>query len=158
MPENKVLVVDACIPIAKFSGKEPAFQQQHTDRFCELVEKEPIKILVFKKVLEEVGKKFPNLIKPTKEYFSELKSKGKFELLENAEFLNELEEILELRQIAKSEDYSLSFEDTLQIYYAEKIGIPLISWDNALIDFCESRGTDAFRPKEFCDNYKEKYG
>jgi len=158
VPENKVLVVDACIPIAKFNGKEPAFQQQHTDRFCKLVEREPIKIVIIKKVLDEVSKKFPNLSKPTEEYLSELKLKGKFELVENKEFANKLGEIIELRRIAKLEDYDLSFEDSLQIYYAEKAGVPLISWDNAIIDFCETKGTTAFRPNEFCDDYERKYG
>lgn len=157
MPEHKVLIVDACVPIAKFRGAEPPFQQQHTDRFCNLVRQEPIKILIIEKVLEEVGKKFPNLVKPTKEYLSDLEAKGKFELIENRRFRNDTESILELQETAKSNDCDLSFEDSLQVYFAEKSKIPLISWDNGIIDFCEIRGITAFRPNEFCDYYEEKY-
>lgn len=157
MPEHKVLIIDACIPIAKFKGNEPPLQQQHTDRFCDLLRREPIKAVIIEKVLEEIEKKFPNLVKPIKEYLSELKAAGKFELIENKRFIGETENILELQESAKSGNFDLSFEDALQVYFAEKTKIPIISWDAGIIDFCETRKITAFRPNEFCDYYESKY-
>ena len=86
MEQYNELLVDACIPIAKFKGSDPAFQLQHTDIFFQMVESYPLKILIIKKVLSEANK-YNYLMDSINDFFTKLESKGKFFMIQNDRIL-----------------------------------------------------------------------
>lgn len=157
MAEYKTLVVDACIPIAKFRGADPPFQQSHTDIFCSLVEDHPLKIEIIESVLEEVSRKYGYLMPSVNEFLEKLRSAGKFELIKKSAFAGHTAQIHSAREDAKAKGFNLSFTDALQVHYAKISKCPLISWDRAVIDYCELEGITAFRPNEFCEHYERNY-
>lgn len=157
MEQYKNLIVDACVLIAKFRGADPPFQQQHTDFFFELVQNHNLKILVVRRALDEAIGKYAFICSSLNDFMEQLKSAGKFGLIENNALQQHLPEIMQLRQKAKRGGFDLSFADVAQIFYAIKIKAPLVSWDAGIIDYCIENGIAAFRPNEFCMDYQQKY-
>ncbi|MDO8537527.1 MAG: hypothetical protein Q7S21_01450 [archaeon] len=157
MEKAKNILVDASVLISKFRGEEPPVQQQHTDLLVELIEKNPLKVLIIKKVFEEIGNKYSVLIPSVEEFFDKLKAMGKFESIDASLFDKNKEEILNIKKESQNEGFSLSFADVAQIFYSKTYKVPLITWDNGIIDYCELHGIKAFRPNNFYEEYMKKY-
>jgi len=113
--------------------------------------------LIIKKVFDEIGIKYKYLMPSVNELLDNFKKINKFESIENTVFKQHISKITQLKSDAESEEISLSFQDALQIFHSKNIGIPLITWDSPMIDYCEILGITVFRPNEFYDDYKSKY-
>lgn len=148
--------MDAGIPIAKFRGADPPFQQQHTDIFIELINKNKIKVVVVQAAIDEVSKKYGYLMPSVNKFFDCLKADQRLEIVPNEVFKDAVAKIVELRKDAKSNECDLSFTDSLQIFHAKNTNCLLISWDGGVIDYCELRGINARRPNEFCEEFNKE--
>lgn len=158
VPEYNNLLIDANVLIAKVRGQDPPYQQQHTDFLFELIYTYPIKVLVIKKVLDEVTNKYSYLMPSINSLLKDLESMEKFRMIANIEFAAEISQILQIKKDAKKDEIDLSFEDATQIFYAKTRKVPLVSWDRGIIDYCQKHGIIAFRPDDFCNDYKRRYG
>lgn len=156
MPRPLELVVDAGIPIAKFRGEDPAFQQQHTDRFCELVDSQPIKVYIVERAFHEACEKYPHLRNSVEDYVRQLISQSKCQIVPKTFSAANARNILQLREDAKKRGFDLSFCDSTQAFYAKATKLALISWDGRLVDYSCEIGINAFRPNHFCDEYESK--
>ena len=112
MEKFNSILADASVFIAKYRGQDPAFQQHHTDIFIELISKHPLKILLIKRVFDEIGNKYASLILSVNELLEKLKSEGKFELIQNDSLTKNVDEILKIKHDAINDDIDLSFSDS----------------------------------------------
>lgn len=126
--------------------QEPSLQRIPTTQFFLSAESCHYYIISYDGTIPEISSKFPYFMNEFNGLAEKLSALKKYSPIPVRPA--DSREILRIYGSKMARELGLSFRDCAFAYYAEKLGVRLVTWDSSLFDYCEANGIKASRPDE----------